>query len=135
MKLNPDFLSHSLDGEAVLVPTAQAEFHGPVQGNRTLAVILECLQNDVTEQDIVDALAARYFCVPPPLSRSRRGHSRARGHGGAVSVFCPPPGPCACAGRLSAGQGSCAPAQGERRAARGQTVQKEKVSAHGAERL
>lgn len=60
MKLNPDFLSHSLDGEAVLVPTAQAEFHGLVQGNRTLAVILECLQNDVTEEDIVDALAARF---------------------------------------------------------------------------
>ena len=60
MKLNPGFLTHSLDGEAVLVPTAQAEFHGLVQGNRTLAVILECLQDDVTEDDIVDALAARF---------------------------------------------------------------------------
>ena len=60
MKLNPGFLTHSLDGEAVLVPTAQAEFHGLVQGNKSVRVILECLQQDTTEEAITDELCRRF---------------------------------------------------------------------------
>lgn len=60
MKLNPDFLTHTMDGAALVVPTAEAPFHGLVQGNKTVGVILECLEHDTTEQEIVDTLCERY---------------------------------------------------------------------------
>lgn len=60
MKLNPDFIKHTIDGQTVLVPTAGARFHGLVQGNNSVAVILECLQHDVTEEEIVDEMCRRF---------------------------------------------------------------------------
>ncbi|HBE14769.1 MAG TPA: hypothetical protein DCY72_00765 [Ruminococcaceae bacterium] len=60
MKLNPDFLTHTMDGAALVVPTSDAPFHGLVQGNKTVGVILECLEHDTTEQEIVDTLCERY---------------------------------------------------------------------------
>ncbi len=60
MKLNQHFLSHDVAGQTVIVPTAGAEFHGLIQGNKTLSAIAECLKNDVTEDEIVDTLCARF---------------------------------------------------------------------------
>ena len=60
MKLNQHFVYHMLDGQAVIAPTAKADFHGVVQGNKTLAAIAECLKSDVTEEEIVDTLCARF---------------------------------------------------------------------------
>ena len=60
MKLNNNFVHHQLDGQTVIVPTASADFHGLVQGNKTLAAIVECLENDTTEEQIVDILCARF---------------------------------------------------------------------------
>ena len=60
MKLNPDFVVHNTGEETLLVPTARAPFHGLVQGNKTLDVILGCLQTETTEEAIVAELAARF---------------------------------------------------------------------------
>lgn len=60
MKLNQHFLYHEVSGQAVIVPTGGADFHGLIQGNKTLSVIAECLKNDTTEEAIVDALCARF---------------------------------------------------------------------------
>lgn len=60
MKLNPDFVVHNTGEETLLVPTARAPFHGLVQGNKTLYVILGCLQTETTEEAIVAELAARF---------------------------------------------------------------------------
>ena len=60
MKLNNNFVHHQIDGQTVIVPTASADFHGLVQGNKTLAAIVECLENDTTEEQIVDTLCARF---------------------------------------------------------------------------
>ena len=60
MKLKSCFIHHQFDGETVIVPTAGAGFHGLIQGNKTLAAIVECLSNDVTEDEIVDSLCARF---------------------------------------------------------------------------
>ena len=60
MKLKSCFIHHQFDGETVIVPTAGADFHGLIQGNKTLAAIVECLNNDVTEDEIVDSLCARF---------------------------------------------------------------------------
>ena len=60
MKLNDTFVHHNMDGQTVIVPTAGANFHGLIQGNKTLAVIADCLKQDTTEEEIVDTLCARF---------------------------------------------------------------------------
>ena len=60
MKLNHHFLTHELNGETLIVPTAGADFHGLIQGNKTLAAIAECLKSETTEEHITDTLCARF---------------------------------------------------------------------------
>lgn len=60
MKLNENFIRHQVDGEALIVPTGNAGFHGLIQGNKTLSAIAECLLQDTTEEKIVDALCERF---------------------------------------------------------------------------
>lgn len=60
MKLNENFIFHTMDGEAVLVPTANAPFHGLVQGNKSVGVILECLSRGADEEAIVSELRSRF---------------------------------------------------------------------------
>ena len=60
MKLNDNFVKHTIDGETVLVPTAGARFHGLVQGNKSVDVILECLMKETTEEEIVDEMCRRF---------------------------------------------------------------------------
>lgn len=62
MKLNENFIKHTVDGQTVLVPTGDADFHGLIQGNVSVSVILECLENDVTEEEIVDIMCERFNC-------------------------------------------------------------------------
>lgn len=44
----------------MLVPTADAEFHGLVQGNKSVGFILKCLEKDTTEEEITDAMFNRF---------------------------------------------------------------------------
>lgn len=60
MKLNKNFIRHTMDGQTIVVPTADADFHGLVQGNKSVAVILECLENDTTEDQIVEVMCERF---------------------------------------------------------------------------
>ena len=60
MKLNDRFIHHQMDGQTIIVPTAGADFHGLVQGNKTLDAIAACLKHNVTEEQIVDSLCARF---------------------------------------------------------------------------
>ena len=60
MKLNSNFIKHTIDDQTVVVPTAGAAFHGLVQGNKSVAVILECLENETTEEKITEELARRF---------------------------------------------------------------------------
>lgn len=60
MKLNENFMIHTIDGETVLVPTSAAPFHGIGEGNQTVGFILNCLTKDTTEEEITNALAAEY---------------------------------------------------------------------------
>lgn len=60
MKLNDNFIRHQVDGETLLVPTGCADFHGLIQGNKTLSAITECLTHYTTEDQIVDALCERF---------------------------------------------------------------------------
>lgn len=60
MKLNENFIHHQIEDQALIVPTGTADFHGLIQGNKTLSAIAECLKNDVTEDEIVDTLCTRF---------------------------------------------------------------------------
>lgn len=60
MKLNPNFIKHTIDGVALVIPTSGARFHGLVQGNKTVGVILECLENNADEEEIVNTLCNRF---------------------------------------------------------------------------
>ena len=60
MKLNDCFVKHAMDGQTVLVPTAGADFHGLIQGNKTVDAILDCLMTETTEQEIVDEMCRRF---------------------------------------------------------------------------
>ena len=60
MKLNDRFVKHTIDGQTVLVPTAGAPFHGLIQGNKSVDVILDCLKSDTTEEEIVDNMCTRF---------------------------------------------------------------------------
>ena len=60
MKLNKNFIAHTIDGMTVVVPVAGSDFHGLIQGNTTLAAIAECLKSETTEEQITDTLCARF---------------------------------------------------------------------------
>ena len=60
MKLKNEFIVHNVGDETLLVPTADASFHGLVQGNKSVRVILECLQQDTTEEAITDELCRQF---------------------------------------------------------------------------
>ena len=60
MKLKNEFIVHNVGDETLLVPTADASFHGLVQGNKTVDTILRCLQEDTTEEKILDSLKEKY---------------------------------------------------------------------------
>nr|WP_316614033.1 PqqD family protein [uncultured Ruminococcus sp.] len=60
MKLNDNFVIHTINGETLLVPTAEAPFHGLGEGNETVGVILRCLTEDTTEEKIVDTLYSEF---------------------------------------------------------------------------
>ena len=60
MKLNKNFIAHTIDGMTVVVPVAGSDFHGLIPGNKTLAAIAECLKSETTEEHITDTLCARF---------------------------------------------------------------------------
>lgn len=60
MRLNKSFVKHTMDGVTLVVPVTGARFHGLAQGNKTVGVILDCLENDVTENEIVDVLYGKF---------------------------------------------------------------------------
>ncbi len=60
MKLNPEFITHLTNDEAILVPLGGAQFHGIVRGNATLGAILERLKQDTTEEQIVESMCREY---------------------------------------------------------------------------
>lgn len=60
MKLNKNFLVHKSRNETIVVPTGEADFSGVIRGNQTLGTILDLLQNDTTEQQMIDIMAEEY---------------------------------------------------------------------------
>lgn len=65
MRLNSNFLTHTIGNEQMMVAAGSASqyFHGMVQSNSTAAFIVDCLKHETTEEEIVDAILSHYAGV------------------------------------------------------------------------
>ncbi|MBR6090453.1 MAG: PqqD family protein [Anaerolineaceae bacterium] len=60
MRLKEDLITQDLDDTQFLVPVGAESFSGIVRSNPTAAFIVNCLKEETTEGQIVDAMCARY---------------------------------------------------------------------------
>ncbi|MCM1530220.1 MAG: PqqD family protein [Alistipes sp.] len=60
MKLKEGFITHEMDGEQIMVSDGSTSFSGLVRSNKTAAFIVECLKDDVTEDEIVKKMTEKY---------------------------------------------------------------------------
>ena len=60
MKLKSDFIVQDIDDTQFLVPLGHEAFNGIVRSNKTAAFIVNCLKNDTTKDQIVDAMCLQY---------------------------------------------------------------------------
>ncbi len=60
MKLNSGFLSHDDGEQKLLVSTGATKFSGLVRSNPTAGFIIECLENDTTEDEIVAKMLKKW---------------------------------------------------------------------------
>ena len=60
MKLNPNFITRTIEDTQFLVPVEQEAFRGLVRSNSTAAFIVDCLKEDTTMKQIVEAVYAKY---------------------------------------------------------------------------
>lgn len=62
MKLKDGFITHDSDKEQIMVAVGAAadKFHGLVRNNKTAAFIIDCLKQENTEEQIVDAILDKF---------------------------------------------------------------------------
>lgn len=60
MKLKSCFITQDIDDTQFLVPVSAEAFGGIARSNKTAAYIVELLKKETTEEEIVDALYAKY---------------------------------------------------------------------------
>lgn len=71
MKIKSGLLSHKVGEEYVIVASGEAgsAFHGMMRGNATTMEILKLLEQDTTQEQIVEQLFARYDVPREALER------------------------------------------------------------------
>lgn len=60
MKINSGFITHNDNGEMLLVSTGAAKFSGMVHSNSSAGFIIQCLENDTTEDEIVKKMLEKW---------------------------------------------------------------------------
>jgi len=62
MKLKDGFITHDSGGEQIMVAVGDAayKFHGLVRSNKTASFIIDCLKQENTEAEIVDAILEEF---------------------------------------------------------------------------
>ena len=60
MKLNKDFVVHTTDTTAFLAPVSGKKFSGMVRGNETFGTVIELLQNEISEEELVNKMLEKY---------------------------------------------------------------------------
>ena len=69
MKINKAFITHEDDGQKILVSTGASDFSGLVRSNETAGFIISCLENDTTENEIVEKMQKKYDAPKENLER------------------------------------------------------------------
>ena len=60
MKLSSSFITYDDGDEKLVVSTGSADFSGLARGNATAGFIINCLENDTTEDEIVDKMLEKF---------------------------------------------------------------------------
>ena len=60
MRLRNEFVTQDIDDTQVMVAAGGDVFNGVVRSNKTAAFIVDMLRDDVTEDDIVNAMCRKY---------------------------------------------------------------------------
>ena len=68
MKLKDTYITHDSDGEQILLDTSSS-FAGLIRNNKTAALIVECLKEDITEENIVEAMFEKYDAPKDVLAK------------------------------------------------------------------
>ena len=60
MKLKDGFITHEGAGEQITVSAGSVSFSGMIRSNQTAGFIVECLKEEITEDEIIERLLAKY---------------------------------------------------------------------------
>ena len=60
MRLRDEFVTQEIDDTQLMVAAGGDAFNGVVRSNKTAAFIVDMLSDDVTREDIVDAMCRKY---------------------------------------------------------------------------
>lgn len=60
MRLKDGFITHQGMDEHITVPAGGVSFSGMVRSNKTAGFIVECLKEEVTENEIIEKMLAKY---------------------------------------------------------------------------
>ena len=60
MRLKDEFVTQEIDDTQVMVAAGGNAFNGVIRSNKTAAFIIDMLRDDVTKDDIVDAMCSKY---------------------------------------------------------------------------
>ncbi len=74
MKLKDGFLNRKLENDNYLIPDSQIvkNFRGVVRNNETAAFIIDCLREQTTEENIIDAMCEKYDASYEKISEGVR---------------------------------------------------------------
>ena len=68
MKLKKEFILHSVNGENMMIDVS-GNFSGLVKANSTANYIINLLQNDITEEQIINEMLSKYEVSQDELSK------------------------------------------------------------------
>ena len=68
MKLNRNFIVYETDGKQILVSNGKTSFSGIVRNNKSAAFLIKCLQEETTEEEIIEKMK-EHFDGPDEVMR------------------------------------------------------------------
>lgn len=60
MRLKKEFITYPLDDNVIMVGSGNTSFKGMVKANPTAAFMIECLKDEISEEELVEKLLERY---------------------------------------------------------------------------
>ena len=72
MKLSEQFVTFHTDDEAMLAAVGGADFSGLVRGSEAFGDVLDLLQEDISEEALIAAMAERYDAPVEVLTKDVR---------------------------------------------------------------